>query len=449
MTAFDQQLSAVLKAARPDLKNREIIGSKPPEVLDAKERKRREWSWILYDVGNSAFSVAIATAAFPAFMGLIAQEQEQLQLGWFNSLSAILLAVISPLLGTLAEYKGYKKKLFNFFALFGILTTILLAFLPTSMWYTIAFTYVLTNVCYSASIIFYDAFLVDSVVKERMDRVSSFGFAWGYITSIVPFGASLALIYYLGMDNPLGYQICFLITGLWWLIFTIPMFVDIHQVYGVPKQRRAFIESFRTIYHTFTDIKKYKHAFVFLMAYFFYIDGVDTIIRMVVPYVQSVLGKDAVDTVSLLVVLLITQIVAFPFALLYGWLSKYFSPIRLIQFAMIPYLIVVLTAMYMQTVQHLFILAVLIASSQGGIQALSRSYFAQIIPAEKNNEFFGFYNVFGRFAAIIGPALMSLIQWVTGVPRLTILAVVPLFIIGFIITLFLPKEVKTIKVISE
>lgn len=448
MTAFDQQLSAVVRAAKPDLRERQIIGSKPPQELNAKERKRREISWILYDVGNSAFSVAISTAAFPAFMGLIAQQQEQLQLGWFNSLSAILLALISPILGTMAEYRGYKKKMFNFFAIFGILTTILLAVLPTRMWYTIAFTYVLTNVFYSASIIFYDAFLVDAVVKERMDRVSSFGFAWGYITSIIPFGISLAIIYFLGMDNTLGYQICFLITGLWWLAFTIPMLIDVHQVYGVEKTANAFKESFKTIYNTFKDIKHYKHAFIFLLSYFFYIDGVDTIIRMVVPYVQSVLGQNAVDTISLLVVLLITQIVAFPFALLYGWLSKFFSPIRLIQVAMIPYLIVVLTAIFMQNITHLFILAVLISSSQGGIQALSRSYFAQIIPPEKNNEFFGFYNVFGRFAAVIGPALMSLIYWVTGIPRLTILAVVPLFVIGFIITLFLPKEVKEIKLVK-
>ena len=247
------------------------------------------------------------------------------------------------------------------------------------------------------------------------------------------------------MANPLGYQLCFLITGAWWLIFTLPMIVDVQQVYWSPKPKNGvFIYSFREIASTFKDIRKYKYAFVFLIAYFFYIDGVDTIIRMVVPYVQSVLGNEIVDTVILLVILLGTQIVAFPFAILYGWLTKFFTPIRLIQVAMIPYLITVCTAVFMQNIWHLLIMAVLISSSQGGIQALSRSYFAQIIPPEKNNEFFGFYNVFGRFAAIMGPALMSLIGWLTGIPRLTILAVVPLFVIGFIITLYLPKNATAI-----
>lgn len=443
MTTFDQQLSAPFKSL--NLKYRKLMGQKRPEELDLKERNRREWSWMLYDVGNSAFSVAISSAAFPAFIGIIASTEAQMQLGWFNSLSSIILAVLSPILGTLAEFRGYKKKMFNFFAIFGILTTMLLAFLPTNMWFTICLAYVLTNVCYNGSIIFYDAFLVDSVVKERMDKISSYGFAWGYITSIVPFGISLVFIYYLGMANPLGYQLCFLITGAWWLIFTLPMIVDVQQVYWSPKPKSGvFIYSFREIASTFKDIRKYKNAFVFLIAYFFYIDGVDTIIRMVVPYVQSVLGNEIVDTVILLVILLGSQIVAFPFAILYGWLTKFFTPIRLIQVAMIPYLITVCTAVFMQNIWHLLIMAVLISSSQGGIQALSRSYFAQIIPPEKNNEFFGFYNVFGRFAAIMGPALMSLIGWLTGIPRLTILAVVPLFVIGFIITLYLPKNATAI-----
>lgn len=440
MTTFDQQLSAPLKSTREKWAQRKIIGQKRPEDLDIKERNRREWSWMLYDVGNSAFSVAISTAAFPAFIGIIASSDAQMQLGWFNSVSSILLAVLSPILGTLAEFRGYKKKMFTFFTLLGIITTMLLAVIPTNLWYTICLAYVLTNVCYNASIIFYDAFLVDSVKKERMDKISSYGFAWGYITSIIPFGISLVIIYLLGMNNPLGYQICFLITGAWWLLFTIPMLLDVQQVYWSPKPKNALAHSFKEIYQTFKDIRKYKTAFVFLIAYFFYIDGVDTIIRMVVPYVQSVLGQDVLDTALLLVILLGTQIVAFPFAILYGWLTKFFTPIRLIQIAMIPYLITVCTGMYMSNVWHLLIMSTLIASSQGGIQALSRSYFAQVIPPEKNNEFFGFYNIFGRFAAIMGPALMSLIGMLTGKPRLTILAVVPLFIIGFIITLFLPKK---------
>lgn len=257
MTTFDQQLSAPFKSL--NLKYRKLMGQKRPEELDLKERNRREWSWMLYDVGNSAFSVAISSAAFPAFIGIIASTEAQMQLGWFNSLSSIILAVLSPILGTLAEFRGYKKKMFNFFAIFGILTTMLLAFLPTNMWFTICLAYVLTNVCYNGSIIFYDAFLVDSVVKERMDKISSYGFAWGYITSIVPFGISLVFIYYLGMANPLGYQLCFLITGAWWLIFTLPMIVDVQQVYWSPKPKSGvFIYSFREIASTFKDIRKYK-----------------------------------------------------------------------------------------------------------------------------------------------------------------------------------------------
>lgn len=324
----------------------------------------------------------------------------------------------------------------------GIMFTASLAFVhPSSgMWQLLAIFYVLSGLGFSGANIFYDSFLVDVSPNDRMDNISAKGYAYGYIASVIPFGISLALIVMFGMDKVIGYQAGFIVTALWWGLFTIPMLRDVKQKYYIEPEPRPVINSFKRLATTFKNIRSYRTVFIFLLAYFFYIDGVDTIIKMVVPYATSVLGSDALDTFILLGILLIIQIIAFPFAILYGNLAKKYSARGMIIVGIFTYIVACIGGFFITTVWHIFVLGALIASAQGGIQALSRSYYAKIIPKHHSNEFFGFYNIFGKFAAIMGPGIMALTTTLTGEPRYSILAIIPLFIIGFIVFLFLPRE---------
>ena len=300
--------------------------------------------------------------------------------------------------------------------------------------------YILSAIGFSGANIFYDSFLVDITADEKMDKVSASGFAYGYIASIIPFGLSLVLIYLLGMDKAIGYQIGFVTTALWWGLLTIPMIKNVKQRHYVEPEPKPVINSFKRLKNTFVNIKQYKTVFVFLIAYFLYIDGVDTIIKMVVPYATEALGGTALDTLTLLGILLIIQIIAFPCALLYGNLAKKYSTRTMIIVGIVTYIIACIAAYFITTVWHIFILGAMIGSAQGGIQALSRSYYAKIIPKENSNEFFGFFNIFGKFAAIIGPGVMALTTTLTGNAKYSIFSIIPLFVLGLIVFLALPKE---------
>ncbi len=403
---------------------------------------REERSWILYDCGNSTYALAITTALLPIVFGMFDNVKSSMDLGYFNSIASLLVAVLSPILGTIADYKDKKKRFFIFFTIIGVLATASLAFVAPSsgQWQVLIIFYILSVIGFSGANIFYDSFLVDVSSDERMDKVSSRGFAYGYISSVIPFGISLLLILVLGMDKSIGYQIGFMITALWWGLFTIPMLRDVRQRHYVEPEPRPITSSFKRLADTFKNIRQHRIVFVFLIAYFFYIDGVSTIIKMVVPYATSVLGADAFNTFTLLGILLIIQIIAFPCALLYGNLAKTYSARVLIIVGIFTYIISCIAAFFITSVWHIFILGALIGSAQGGIQALSRSYYARIIPKDNSNEFFGFYNVFGKFAAIMGPAIMALTTTLTGQAKLSILAIIPLFIIGLLIFVRLPKE---------
>jgi UMF1 family MFS transporter len=403
---------------------------------------KEEKSWILYDCGNSAYSIAITTALLPVVFGMFKNVQSSMDLGYFNTIASIFVAVISPVLGTIADYKGMKKKFFAFFAAIGIIFTAALALIPpaSGMWQLLALFYILTSIGFAGSNIFYDSFLVDVSTDDRMDKVSTRGYAFGYISSVIPFGISLLVVLLMGMDNPVGYQIGFVITAVWWAVLTIPTLKNVKQIYYVEPEPNPVRSSFRRLGKTFENIRQHRTVLLFLIAYFLYIDGVDTIIKMVVPYATSVLGSNAMDTFTLLGILLVIQIIAFPFAILYGNLAKKYSARSMIIVGIFTYIIACIAAYFISNVWHIFILGALIGSAQGGIQALSRSYYAKIIPKQNSNEFFGFYNIFGKFAAIIGPALMALTTDITGQAKYSILAIIPLFVAGLLVFLKLPKD---------
>lgn len=403
---------------------------------------KEERSWVLYDCGNSAYSMAVTTALLPIVFGMFRNVQSSMDLGYFNSIASIFIALISPILGTIADYKDKKKRFFIFFAFLGILSTAALAFVSPSsgQWQLLILFFILSAIGFAGSNIFYDSFLVDITPDNRMDKVSTSGFAFGYIASVIPFGLSLVLVFLLGMDKAIGYQIGFIVTALWWGLLTVPMIRDVKQRHYIESEPDPIGNSFKRLAVTFRNIKQHKTVFIFLIAYFLYIDGVDTIIKMVVPYATTVLGTNALDTFTLLGILLVIQIIAFPCAILYGNLAQKYSARNMIIVAIFTYIISCIAAFFITSVWHIFILGALIGSAQGGIQALSRSYYAKIIPKDQSNEFFGFYNIFGKFAAIVGPAIMALTTTLTGNAKFSILAIIPLFIAGFFVFITLPKD---------
>ncbi len=404
---------------------------------------KQEKSWIMYDCGNSAYSMAITTALFPIVFGMF-DGTNGMDYGYYASLASIIIALMSPVLGTVADYKDKKKRFFLFFALVGIVSTFMLALVSPSSgdWQLLIVIYIISCIGFAGANIFYDSFLVDVTTDERMDQVSTSGFAYGYICSVIPFGISLAVIFFLGMDAAIGYQLGFVITAIWWGLFTIPLLRDVRQKHFKEAEKNPLRQSFKQLYQTFKDIRHYKVVFLFLLAYFLYIDGVDTIIKMVVPYATTVLQSDGLNTFMLLGILLVIQIIAFPCALIYGKLAKKYSTRFMIIVGISTYIVSCIAAYFISEMWHIFALGAMIGSAQGGIQALSRSYFGKLIPKERSNEFFGFYNIFGKFAAIIGPLLMALTTDITGIARYSILSIIPLFLIGLIVFLLLPKEVQ-------
>lgn len=403
---------------------------------------KEEISWILYDCGNSAYSIIITTAIFPIYftsMSAASGASGAAATAWWNygnAFATLLIVLLSPILGTIADYKSFKKRLFTFFALMGIAFSASLALVPQEQWQILMIFYIITVVGFAGANIFYDAFLVDVSEDENMDRVSSSGFAFGYISSVLPFILCIFLINFSGLDVLTMTKLSFVITALWWGLFTLPMLKNVHQKHYIPREPNPVRNSFKRIMETFRNIRKYRIIALFLLGYFFYIDGVDTIIRNAAVFGEQI----GLDTTGLMIALLLTQIVAFPFALIYGSLAKRFSARNMIIFGIATYFVVCIMAFRMQTIWDFAFLGFLIASAQGGIQALSRSYFAKIVPKKNSNEFFGFYNILGKFAAIMGPLLIGTITLATGDIRKAVLSLVLLFGIGLILILRLPKN---------
>lgn len=407
---------------------------------------KTEKSWMFYDWANSAYSIIITTAVFPIFYKSVATDagvsltDSTAYLGFTVAIATFILAMIGPILGTIADYRGLKKKFFFAFFLIGSLSTISLAFVPEGTWLPLLVIYTITAIGFHGANIFYDAFLVDVTPEEKMDEVSARGFGLGYIGSTIPFIISIAIILLASKDviplsATVASKLAFVITGIWWFTFTIPMLKNVVQIHAIEREPRILASSFRRLGETFKEIKKYRTVFIFLLAYFFYIDGVGTIISMSTAYGTD-LGIEATD---LLIVLFVTQVVAAPFAILYGRLAKRFSVKTMLYVGIFVYIIVCIYAFFLSTTLDFWILAMLVATSQGGIQALSRSYFAQLVPKEKSNEFFGFYNIFGKFASVMGPLLLAVTATLTGSSAYGVFSLVILFIIGGILLTLVPK----------
>lgn len=394
-----------------------------------------EKDWILYDVGNSAF-IMLVTTIIPIYFKNIASgagisaANSTAYWGYAVSISTIIVAIIGPILGTVADTKDYKKPLFTLFLMMGVIGCAALA-LPVS-WIIFLAIFVIAKVGLSSSIIFYDAMLNDVTTDEKMDEVSSHGYAWGYIGSCIPFTISLLLVLgagKIGLSTATATGIAFLLNALWWFGITLPLLKNYKQKYYVEKTEKPIAESFKRLGHVFVEIKKNKRVLLFLIAFFFYIDGVHTIISMSTSY-----GKDVGITDSnLLLALLLTQIVAFPCALLFGKLSKKYKSDNLIIVSIIGYIAITLFALQLDKTWEFWLLAVCVAVFQGAIQALSRSYYAKIIPKEKSSEYFGLFDIFGKGAAFVGTMVMSIATQLSGSSKAGVVVIVFMFFIGLFV----------------
>ena len=396
---------------------------------------KEERNWVLYDVGNSAFTLLITTIV-PIYFNYLAgnaglSDVDYLAYwGYVASFATLIVALMGPVCGALADTKGYKKPIFIIFLSVGAVGCISLGFAKN--WLVFLVIYLIAKVGYSGSLIFYDSMLPDVTVSERMDEVSSKGYAFGYIGSCIPFVISLVIVLRagaIGITMELAMGIAFFITAAWWVLMTFPLLKTYRQKHYVEKKKGAVKESFVRLGKTFCNVKKEKKVFLFLLAFFFYIDGVYTIIDMATAY-GSALG---LDSTGLLLALLVTQIVAFPFAILFGRLAQKYKAEKLIMVCIAAYFGIALFAVILTNQVQFFILAIFVGMFQGGIQALSRSYFSRIIPASQSGEFFGLMDICGKGAAFMGTAIVSAVSQITGSMNAGVGMISVLFVIGFLI----------------
>ena len=394
-----------------------------------------ERAWILYDVGNSAFVLLVATL-IPIFFNALAEEGGLSSVdylaywGYAASAVTIITAVLSPILGTLADTRGFKKPIFILCLVVGVAGCCAMGVAKT--WLPFLLIFVFAKVGFSGSLVFYDSMLSDVTTPDRMDVVSSRGYAWGYIGSCVPFVVCLALVLgsgAIGLSQMTALNIALFITAAWWLAMTLPLLKTYRQLHYVEVEKHAIRQSFARIGHTLRHLHEDKQVFWFLLAFFCYIDGVYTIIDMATAY-GTALG---LDTTGLLLALLVTQIVAFPSALIFGRLSAKYPSTTLIPVCIAAYAGIALFAFFLTQQWQFWVLAFVVGMFQGGVQALSRSHFAKIIPPEKSGEYFGLFDICGKGASFLGTMIVSVGSQLTGSANVGVGSLIVLFIVGFVL----------------
>ena len=402
-----------------------------------------EKNWVLYDVGNSAFTLLVSTI-MPLYFNSLAEAggvSEVDYLAWWGyaaSISTALVAIMGPIVGTATDNKGYRKPIFAAFVIIGALLCVSLGF--AKQWVLFLIIYIIGKSAYSVSLVIYDSMLNDVTTEERLSDVSSQGYAWGYIGSCIPFILSLVLVLFgenFGVSMGTAMMLAFVITAVWWVLFSVPLLKSYKQKNFVEKENRvALTDSFRRIGKTLSHIKDQKGVFLFLLAFFFYIDGVYTIIDMATAYGSAI----GLDSTALLLALLVTQVVAFPFAILFGKIATKYKTSSLITVCIVAYLGIALFAITLAQEWQFWVLAVCVGMFQGGIQALSRAYFTRIIPAEESGEYFGLYDICGKGAAFLGTTIVSVVSQLTNSAQLGVGAISLMFVIGIFLFRKAAKE---------
>ncbi len=400
-------------------------------------------SWALYDWANSAYAVTVMTGFFPLFFkqywaDTLSPEQSTYQLGLANSIASLSIVILAPLLGSIADQAGSKKRFLLLFTFLGVAMCAGLFLVKQGDWELAIIIYMLASIGFMGGVSFSDSLLVHVAPKKKLDRVSALGYGLGYIGG----GLLFALcVWMLRSPSAFGLseaadaiRLSFVLVAAWWLVFAIPVFIWVAEppTAGNAKGiRESTFAGIRQLRDTFQEIRQLKIVFTFLLAYWLYIDGVDTIVRMAVDYGLSL----NLDSGDLILAILITQFIGFPSAILFGHLGERLGPKTGILIALAVYIFVVLWAYQMESSWEFYVLATLIGLVQGGVQSLSRSLYARIIPAHRSAEFFGFYNMLGKFAAVLGPIIVGWVALISGSHRVAMLSIIVLFVLGAILLL--------------
>ena len=414
----------------------------------SKKLNKSAWSWALYDWANSAFATTVMAGVFPLFFksywaSNLSDAESTFAIGSVNSLVGLLIAFSAPVLGALADAGDSKRKFLFSFAFLGIIATGYLFFIPESSWKLAVVFYGIGVIGFSGGNIFYDSLLVTVSKEKERNRVSALGFSLGYLGGGILFLLNVAMFLYpnwFGLENQIEAVVwSFLSVAVWWLIFSLPIYLNVKEpVQNASKKQinTVIADAFENLLNTAKSIKKFKSAVIFLLAYFLYMDGVDTIIRMATSY-----GSDiGLSATSMIQALLLTQFIGFPATLVFGYYADRFGYKYSLSFAIIVYIFVVLFSSQMDTALEFYIVASVIGLVQGGVQAISRSFFSTLIPENKAAEFFGFYNFIGKSSVFLGPFMVSGIALITGSPSYGILSLLILFIPGLILLWLVPEK---------
>ena len=409
-------------------------------------------SWALYDWANSAYAVSVMTVFFPIFLkdywgaGTLATEST-FQLGLANSVAGILVVIMAPILGAIADRSGAKKKFLMVFATIGIVLTASLYFVEKGDVLYAVFIYIFATLGFMGSNIFSDSLLTDVSSEKNRDVASSLGYALGYLGGGLLFAINVAMTLWpevFGIaDKTQAVRIAFITVALWWAVFAIPVVLFVKETKNnvTGSTGDAIGSGLRQLRETFREIKQLRVVVIFLLAYWLYIDGVDTIVRMAVDYGMAL----GFDTSNLIIAILITQFVGFPATIFFGFAGAKYGAKAGILTGLAVYIVIVIWAYFMKDVREFYMLAITIGLVQGGVQSLSRSFYSRIIPKNKSAEFFGFYNMWGKFAAIVGPVMVGWVGVLTGSSRLSILSVAILLILGAVLLYFVDED-KGIKI---
>ena len=405
-----------------------------------------EKGWILYDVGNSAFILMVSTL-IPIFFNALAESagiHEDLYLsywGYAGSIATVLVAIIGPVCGAIAD-RNNKRRIFLISLLVGVAACALLG--AMNGWIAFLAMFILARVGYSASIVFYDSMLPEITAEDRMDKISSLGYAYGYIGSVIPFIVCLVLVLMcdsFGLTTGSAMTIAFILVSVWWVGCSLPLLKNYRQTAFLAPTQAPVKDAFRQLWGTLKAAREEKHIFLYLLSFFFFIDGVYTIIDMATAY-GAALG---LDTTGLLLALLWTQFVAFPCSIIFGRLSAKHDTGLLIKVCIIAYTGITVFGIFLVSQWQFWVLATLVGMFQGGVQALSRSYLGKIIPAERSGEFYGLMDIFGKGASFVGLAMVSLVSQLTagitvdvfGITlqneNLAVGSLIILFIIGYLL----------------
>ena len=407
---------------------------------------REKFSWALYDWANSVFATTVLAGFFPLFFKSywaadLDDATSTAFLGSASSLAGFIIVLIAPFLGAMADLSRRKKSFLLIFALLGIISTSSLFFISFGYWQWSLIIFGLSTIGFSGANIFYDSLLIDVSTKEDRNYVSSMGFALGYLGGGILFLINVLMYlypsYFYLESQTEGILYSFLSVGIWWAVFSIPLFLFVNQrKYKEPTSyKNPLKDSFLRLISTFREIRKYKAVVIFLVAYWFYIDAIDTIVRMAVAY-----GTDlGFDSSQLIIALIFTQFIGFPATFAYGYLAEKFGLFNMLIVGILIYIFICIYSLFITSSFDFFILAGLVGLVQGGVQSVSRTIFSKLIPQEKATEFFGFYNLIGKSAVVVGPALVGWMAYIFNNPKAGIVSLLILFIPGILILFYVPR----------